>query len=89
MAVKFTGAVEFPTQLPSLDLRLPVSASSGSAAISPVAGTVGWTGKRGRPLASRAHLTLAATQPWLALGMSRRTWFRRRAKGLISETLAP
>lgn len=32
----------------------------------------------GRPLAGEAHLTNEATKPWEALGMSRRTWYRRR-----------
>ncbi len=34
----------------------------------------------GRPLASEASLTNEATKPWLALGLSRRTWYRRKAK---------
>lgn len=34
--------------------------------------------KRGRPLAKDAAKTLAATKPWEALGMSRRTWYRRQ-----------
>jgi hypothetical protein len=34
--------------------------------------------KAGRPLDSQKHTTLTATQPWVALGMSRRTWYRRR-----------
>ncbi len=36
--------------------------------------------KGGRPLASEAHLSHEATKPWLALGMSRATWYRRKAK---------
>jgi hypothetical protein len=36
--------------------------------------------KAGRPLDSQKHTTLTATQPWVAEGMSRRTWFRRRAE---------
>ena len=32
----------------------------------------------GRPLAKDADKSLAKTKPWLALGMSRRTWFRRQ-----------
>jgi hypothetical protein len=34
-----------------------------------------------KPLASEWHKTLAATKPWEALGMSRRTWFRRKKDG--------
>ena len=34
--------------------------------------------KAGRPLATLAHLTIEAQKPWLADGMSRRTWYRRR-----------
>jgi hypothetical protein len=34
--------------------------------------------KPGRPLAKDKPSTLAATKPWEALGMSRRTWFYRQ-----------
>jgi uncharacterized protein (DUF2384 family) len=34
--------------------------------------------KAGRPLDSQKHTTLTATKPWVAEGMSRRTWYRRR-----------
>lgn len=34
--------------------------------------------KRGRPLAKDADKTLAATQPWVAEGLSRTTWYRRQ-----------
>lgn len=34
--------------------------------------------KRGRPRLEDADKTLAATKPWLALKMSRSTWFARR-----------
>lgn len=39
--------------------------------------------KKGRPLDSERGKTLKATKPWLATEppMSRRTWFRRKAKG--------
>jgi len=36
--------------------------------------------KRGRPLIEERGKTLAAIKPWQALGMSRATWYRRRAK---------
>jgi hypothetical protein len=35
--------------------------------------------KRGRPLASEAHLSVEHNKPWEAEGMSRRTWYRRKA----------
>lgn len=35
---------------------------------------------QGRPLAKDADKALAQTKPWIAAGMSRRTWFRRRAE---------
>ena len=38
------------------------------------------TTKVGRPLASQAHLTIAHQKPWIKLGMSRTTWFRRQAE---------
>jgi hypothetical protein len=34
----------------------------------------------GRPLAKDADKALSRTKPWEAEGMSRRTWYRRRAK---------
>jgi hypothetical protein len=34
----------------------------------------------GRPLDSKKHLTYAALKPWEAEGMSRATWYRRRAE---------
>lgn len=36
--------------------------------------------KTGRPRIGARHETLAATRPWKAAGMSRRTWFRRQAE---------
>ena len=38
--------------------------------------------KTGRPRIEDRDKTLAATKPWLKLGMSERTWYRRqREKG--------
>ncbi len=34
--------------------------------------------KRGRRLFKDRHKSFEALQPWLALGMSKSTWFRRR-----------
>ena len=36
--------------------------------------------KKGKPLASEAHLAIEQQKPWLALNMSRRTWYRREAE---------
>ena len=33
---------------------------------------------RGRPIDRDMDKTVTATKPWLALGMSRRTWYRRK-----------
>lgn len=35
--------------------------------------------KRGRPLAKDAHHSFEHTKPWETEGMSRRTWYRRKA----------
>ena len=39
---------------------------------------------RGRPLASEAHLSAEHKKPWVKLKMSRRTFYRRKAKGEIA-----
>ena len=49
----------------------PGASPAASGAIKP---------KVGRPLASQAHLTIAHQKPWIGLGMSRTTWFRRQAE---------
>lgn len=36
--------------------------------------------KRGRPRLEVVSKTLRATKPWLELGMSERTWYRRQAE---------
>lgn len=36
--------------------------------------------KRGRPRIEDVAKTLQATKPWVAAGMSERTWYRRRAE---------
>mgnify|MGYP001564064011 CR=1 FL=1 len=41
--------------------------------------------KAGRPLDSEKDNTLTATRPWKALGMSRRTWYRRQAEKRAKE----
>lgn len=39
--------------------------------------------RRGRPLASEAHLSAERTEPWKKLKMSRRTFYRRKAAGTL------
>jgi hypothetical protein len=41
-----------------------------------------------KPLAKDADKTLMATKPWEAEGMSRRTWYRRRAEARKKEANA-
>jgi hypothetical protein len=36
--------------------------------------------KTGRPRIEERHLTNEAKRPWVAKGMSRRTWYRRQAE---------
>lgn len=36
--------------------------------------------KKGRPRIEDRARTIEAKKPWLKLGMSRRTWYRRRAE---------
>jgi hypothetical protein len=36
--------------------------------------------KKGRPRIEDRAKTIEARQPWLKLGMSRRTWYRRQAE---------
>ena len=38
---------------------------------------------RGRKLDSEAHLSVEQTMPWMALGLSRRTFYRYKAAGKI------
>jgi hypothetical protein len=35
--------------------------------------------KRGRPLAAKAHLAIENIKPWIEEGISRRSWYRKRA----------
>ena len=44
------------------------------------ASSVSKKGPGGRPYAVNRDKTLEATKPWVKLGMSRRTWFRRQAE---------
>ena len=38
---------------------------------------------KGRPHLAKAHLTNEARKPWEAMKISRRTWYRRLAKGAM------
>lgn len=77
MAIKFE-----PKPIPAIHLLTEwIEADKGHLSNSFAAEEAGLLRNRlriGRPLASQAHLTLSAMKPWLALGMSRRTWYRRR-----------
>lgn len=44
--------------------------------------------KRGRPKPGEELTTLSATKPWVALGMSRRTFFRRKADERLKKEMA-
>jgi hypothetical protein len=44
--------------------------------------------RRGRARLEHRGLTIAATKPWLKLGMSERTWYRRRREKRASERRA-
>ena len=39
-----------------------------------------WPRKTGRPRIEDRARTIEAKKPWLKLGMSRRTWYRRQAE---------
>lgn len=41
--------------------------------------------KRGRPKQAEKENTLSATKPWVSLGMSRRTFFRRKAAAVLAK----
>jgi hypothetical protein len=46
--------------------------------------------RKGRPRIEDRAKTIEARKPWLALGMSRRTWYRRQAeRRLAQETDRP
>jgi hypothetical protein len=38
---------------------------------------------KGRPLEKDRPMSLAQTRPWVSLGMSRRTYYRRKAEGKL------
>lgn len=38
----------------------------------------------GRPLEKDRHNSIEQRKPWIAMGMGRSTWFRRKAKGELS-----
>jgi len=44
--------------------------------------------KKGRPRIEDRAKTIEARQPWLKLGMSRRTWYRRQAEQRARSTSA-
>jgi hypothetical protein len=60
-----------PVGVPKKRPRAPPKAFQETVVAAPV-------GKRGRPRIEDRDKTLAATKPWLAAGMSQRTWYRRQ-----------
>src|ERR1700722_15794403 len=66
--------------LPATAPKAPVSAGverAGTGSAGVVGSNPTRSTKRGRPLDSEKGKTLMALQPWKALGLSRRTWYRR------------
>lgn len=73
------------SQTPMGSGQLPVAPNVGAGPLRSeytIAGSTGHTVStvvgRGRPLGSLAHLAMERTKPWVAEGMSRATWYRRR-----------
>lgn len=71
---KDSGGSSKPAEEKLIGLSVPDRDSS------PPMATVPPVPKLGRPRLEDANKTLAATKPWVALKMSRRTWYRRRAE---------
>lgn len=65
------GAVAPEARRPAGGIKAPPSGKETS------------TVRRGRPLRGDRDKTLEATKPWEAEGMSRRTWFKRKAEGKL------
>ena len=59
---------------------MPLSASSTGRRSSDGVGVASGPRAFRKPLAKDSDKTLMATKPWDAEGMSRRTWYRRRAE---------
>ena len=59
-----------------------LSATTGGVAPSP-SETKSTPIRKGRPLRKNKDKTLAATKPWELAGMSRATWFKRKAEGKL------
>lgn len=55
---------------------LPVEGKMATPQVAPVPGEA----KRGRPRIENKEQTIMALKPWLALGMSRSTWYSRQAE---------
>lgn len=72
---------------PSASRQSPMADAKRSAQATPIAlpGVVPGPRetKRGRPLDADRASSLAVTQPWKALRMSERTWYRRKAEGKL------
>lgn len=61
-----------------------VTAPKPKPAITRKASNGAATKPKGRPIAGLMHKTNEALKPWLALGMSRATWYRRKSQGVSS-----
>lgn len=80
---------KFTVRRPNARLPVPKPARADRPVLEPaVAGSSGKSSKavlseakRGRPRIEDRHKTIEAQKPWLALGMARRTWYDRKAKG--------
>jgi hypothetical protein len=75
-----TTEAETITQPATAKARAPASSSHDRGA--PAKSGPREAAKRGRPRIEDRDKTLNATKPWAALGMSRRTWYRRRGEKL-------
>lgn len=63
--------------------RPPAGAQAHPPAVDVVASEPPKPWRRGRRIAGEAHLVTAQQKPWLALGMSRATYYRRKRAGKL------
>lgn len=61
-------------------VRVAPSGESPTVGIKPGPHVLSQPAKTGRPRIEDKDKTLEAMKPWIAAGMSRRTWYRRRAE---------
>lgn len=71
-----------PSEVPSRREQLAgTGGAAGGVLKAPIAGVASGPRKFKRPRLEDRDKTITANAPWKALGMSRRTWYRRRAEG--------